>query len=83
MTEDEAKTKWCPYARLVSGGGAGFNRAAPPDIDAAPMISVAVCCIASECMAWRWEPSDGDMARQYNNPNADRHGFCGLAGRPE
>jgi hypothetical protein len=30
-------------------------------------------CIASECMAWRWEPDNPKPIEQHR-------GFCGLAG---
>lgn len=46
MTEDEAKTKWCPEARaplLGQGGNVPINR--PERCDSR--------CIGSECMAWR------------------------------
>lgn len=63
FTEDEAKTKWCPFARVqaavalrgqASFHGAAFNRLAIEpalEIDTNPINSR---CIASECMAWRW-----------------------------
>lgn len=69
MTEDEAKTKWCPVtAGATTGAGA-----------------VAARCIASACMAWRAleapsEPvrhTDGSLT--YAKPG---RGYCGLAGQP-
>lgn len=62
MTEDEAKTKWCPFARAAEP-----QRYGSPD----PMVPVAAVnrgsdalrdpswspntnCLASACMAWRW-----------------------------
>ena len=42
MTEEEAKQKWCPMARVHGMESAG-NR-----IDHAN-------CIASDCMAWVWD----------------------------
>ena len=42
MTEEEAKTKWCPLKHMVPlPGGA---------IDVGPYD----CCIGSACMMWRW-----------------------------
>jgi hypothetical protein len=59
MTEDEAKTKWCPHARQAAvisndlGTGATANR------DASNHYGVPnVNCIASACMAWRWGPTE-------------------------
>ena len=68
MTEDEAKTKWCPMVRW-SGG---------PDIkltnrEGKGGFGVAVTCIGSDCMMWRW---DGDSRVE------DCHGHCGLGGKP-
>lgn len=36
-------------------------------------------CIASECMAWRWDA--GENVANPNRHNTD-HGYCGLAGKP-
>lgn len=70
MTEDEAKTKWCPMARAWAEGNDGhaasINRQyqrGKPDIDC--------YCIASDCMMWR--SLDGVTV----------HGYCGLAGKPQ
>lgn len=73
MTEDEARKKWCPFARLIATGAegqdvalpdasAGFNRPTlgPPD----DLANAA--CMASSCMAWRWDSRS--------------RGHCGLAG---
>jgi len=85
MTEDEAKTKWCPHVRLMSAGrldeyGAPevpqpqttFNRIAVSG-QANPWRPAQGACIASECMAWRWD---------YDQYGDATEGFCGLAGRP-
>lgn len=44
MLEEEAKSKWCPFARVGSAYQPGFsiNR-----------VVKETCCIASCCMAWR------------------------------
>lgn len=76
-TEDEARKKWCPFARVIDdlSGAASSAR----------LRDGTVKCIASECMAWRWI----DVTEQNDNPTvADRtvkssvRGFCGLAGQP-
>jgi hypothetical protein len=90
MTEDEAKTKWCPHAR-IEGDGRNMeimNGHTGP----------AVFCIGSACTAWRWERATSDAPSCVRYPGdegsaADAHGFwyrngkptgfCGLAGRPE
>ncbi len=84
MTEDEAKAKWCPHARIDS---TGFNRPNPgPTVDVqgdwAP-------CVGSACMAWRWDTryfEDRETGKAYGTNAPERFmvepGFCGLAGKP-
>ena len=91
MTEDEAKTKWCPHVRMrhPQDEGHAFNR------DYGDSYAIGNC-IGSACMAWRWsmEPNpayveQGDVwpdtrqpqQRQPMLPGRER-GFCGLAGKP-
>lgn len=50
MTEDEAKTKWCPAFR---GNDHGTNR--PNEIGGLGF------CIGSACMAWREEPPPAEI----------------------
>ena len=53
MTEDEAKTKWCPQIRVsVSGDGPVWTNREAPDCN----------CIASECMWWVWDVSPARVA---------------------
>ncbi len=65
-TEEEAKTKWCPFARIAAiatlNGTAAptniptYNRLlrAFEDNSAKDIRDTSCNCIASECMAWRW-----------------------------
>lgn len=86
MTEDEAKTKWCPFVRndyALTGG----NRYKEAPHKVAP-------CIGSACMAWRWRDLAGEWDRRENKieqangrqceppPSFPKVGYCGLAGRP-
>lgn len=80
LTEEEAKTKWCPFVRMVDlrESDDTFNRVGPP---------AALNCIASACMAWRWVMSPGERRRHPNGtdwiierePQPTTLGFCGLA----
>jgi hypothetical protein len=76
VTEEEARERWCPFARaydlLNCDGDAEYRpvtvnrqRGRAPDEDC--------LCIASNCMAWRWEPN-----AEFSSYS--RRGFCGLAG---
>lgn len=73
MTEDEAKTKWCPFARVGVENdptAASYNRL-QEDVDGR-REPFQTLCIASRCMAFRWLPiRDGKAG-----------GYCGLAGQP-
>lgn len=84
-TEDKAKTKWCPHARITASDGA------PPHnrffSDASCEESLECMCVGSACMAWRWSqpqtryvPEDSAAALQ---PQHSPTGYCGLSGRPE
>lgn len=48
MTEDEAKTKWCPMTRVGHVAGMAINRH-PDERD----FYVETRCVASSCMMWR------------------------------
>lgn len=53
LAEEEAKTKWCPEARILPnapGYGAGNRFAEDPH----PIFMAETRCIGSACMAWRW-----------------------------
>lgn len=79
LTEDEAKTKWCPFARVVrsnAGAMSAVNRDGPkPDPRA--------LCIGSECMAWRHFPQGENYSENMSTGERtylEPVGFCGLAG---
>ena len=54
MSEEEARTKWCPMARVYSPDGA-YNKEGG-------CLAHGSTCIASDCMMWRqWGPSSEGM----------------------
>jgi hypothetical protein len=66
MTINEAKTKWCPMARVR---GVGSNTTQNRKFDGGGEPDTDCYCIAADCMMWR----------EYINPIHE--GFCGLAGK--
>lgn len=67
MTEDEAKTKWCPFARVSANhGDSASNRSVGLDdgLGQEPHLFQASRCVGSACMAWRWE-ADPEKGKQY------------------
>jgi hypothetical protein len=72
MTEDEAKTKWCPHVRHTALPMSNGDAAVYDNRSCEVAFHVAGCCIASACMAWRWINPDSEAPE----------GFCGLASRP-
>lgn len=53
FTEEEAKGKWCPFARVWLAdelGGVSVNRLG----DTAKTVVDNAMCIGSLCMAWQW-----------------------------
>ena len=74
MTEDEAKTKWCPFAksRTITYARVGGSKACTTYMLNEEDVPTTTC-IASACMAWR--RSDGDPGCLERN-----EGYCGLAG---
>jgi hypothetical protein len=75
MTEQEARTKWCPFFRTaVAIGPMGLIEWSNRDnIGVMPTI-----CIGSACMAWRWDRNKNDGTEVV----PPKHGHCGLAGKP-
>ncbi len=93
LTEEDAKTKWCPFSRTMvwrnSLGGSSataVNRWADED---GPALPTACICLGSGCMAWRWKrefvfKADGVQVHLVDEVvEPPIHGYCGLAGRPE
>ena len=65
MTEQEAKTKWCPWARAHARGVA-INR------NEFEMGSSFCMCLASGCMVWEWAPQAAKDIAPKNAKEATR-----------
>ncbi len=97
MTEDQAREKWCPYARVFILTG-DVNK--PTRGAYGPMNRIgneeritwqgSSNCIASDCMMWR--STDNEIKSNPVGPVEDGYardasdyapaGYCGLAGKP-
>lgn len=85
MTEEEAKTKWCPFVRLGSSKYPGYslNR----EVDGARVFPTPSRCLASDCTAWRWKfrqtnKQTGHSVWPAPEPIYEQtdQGYCGLSG---
>ena len=79
MTEDEAKAKWCPFARTKTikfSSDDGAVSSANRDFDGEPIDKLHTC-IASACMAWRWrvapKPGVGFHHEVIDHPTLPGH----------
>ena len=82
MTEEDAKTRWCPYGRIWSDSGAAYNRTGQAHNFDAP--SVNSLCLGSACMAWQWTepPLHDEKLKKYQTMQGGPKGYCGLADKP-
>ena len=77
MTENEAKSKWCPMVRADGGVN---NRADE---------YTGTNCVGRACMMWRRNDGHGNFGATPDERKAlelkyaaDTQGYCGLAGKP-
>lgn len=77
MREDEAKTKWCPYARLVAAVARNGETVVVDNRAAEVIVARVPPCIGSKCMVWRWGPieeagpNETVFVLARDHPNAD------------
>ena len=85
MTEEEAKTKWCPFARVIvhrsDNEGDGRDCSLVANRGYSVIKSQLSFCIGAHCMAWRWF-SEHDSVTAGLGGGDGKHGYCGLAGKP-
>ena len=70
LTQEQAREKWCPYAWRTIRDSDGMVFGPTTALDRPNTV-----CIASDCMAWRWDVSDAQL-------DGKAKGHCGLAGNP-
>jgi len=86
MTEEEAKSKWCPMVRVSIGEGMivvnGPHKIIKDDMGIARKVNTE--CLGSACMMFRWDvtPSQAAQRNALGNADAFADGYCGLAGKP-
>jgi hypothetical protein len=82
-TEEQAKKKWCPMVRPGAYDGTVIdNRHTQKNGE---VIWDFSCCIASDCMMWRWTEEDRivDIGGKEGFKGVRQQlGYCGLAGTP-
>jgi hypothetical protein len=94
MTEEESKTKWCPYARETDKGYGSFNRIRFPLLDEAGIVvkgekgkwvmkpaepAKSCMCLGQKCMAWRFIDDIAEGSRGDYLKKSTTEGYCGLA----
>lgn len=84
MTEDEARKNWCPESRGKLNGslfaviGNATDQLSDDVLDQIGTdIGESDNCIASDCMAWRWQWHE--VKGTHKDP---KQGYCGKAGKP-
>lgn len=95
LSESEAKTRWCPFSRVIVYDSATDRPVAGNrwQHEASGAI-INSMCLGSGCMAWRWglnwkplgniDPSDlTQPAMGIMQRATPTKGWCGLAGKPE
>lgn len=89
MTEEEAKTKWCPFAISAVQSGSVNRVFFPSGKGMLNAEKESINCIGSACMMWRWNFTEHGMRELYAGrldttkpiDGFMPHGYCGLAGK--
>lgn len=63
VTEEEAKTRWCPHTRVIFEDAGTGNRWPGADDLLLPINSM---CLGPGCMAWRWR--EGEFEIRFTHP---------------
>lgn len=73
MTPEEARTKWCPFARVVYHDAAHQPVAVGNRPVEENFLWQHTRCLADACMAWRWS-----SPLTQADPH-EQQGYCALA----
>lgn len=73
LSESDARKKWCPMVRVE-----GNNRIHNTLTDGFQNAERTYHCIANDCMAWR----EYHLSFMHGSEPLEKHGYCGVAGRP-
>lgn len=77
ITEEQARTKWCPHVRLdvIDSECRPHNRILVEESDSNSPEQCAfdgpLVCISSCCMAWRWGPTSSESVWVHPVDNGD------------
>ncbi len=85
LTEEEAKTKWCPFARCNGETEDHYPISNRGDVmmPRNDTFAEGFRCLASECMAWRSTDNKTFPCAPGDEPRpSEPAGYCGLAGKP-
>lgn len=70
ITEAKAKTKWCPFSRKAVTLDTPAGRSlAVASANRDKNDNIITACMASACMAWRWESDAGLSGPHRVHPN--------------
>jgi hypothetical protein len=78
MSEQAAGERWCPWSRAPA-----YSSFIAVNRDPGAGVKAQCLCLASGCMAWRWHDPKLDDTQLRRQPNGQRRGYCGIAGKPE
>ena len=65
VTEEDARSKWCPAARTGAYSDRGPMGAVTTNRDPRIEVSQSCLCLASDCAAWRWAEDSGQKRKQH------------------
>jgi hypothetical protein len=80
MTEEEAKTKWCPFTRVRADNSASYNRCIDAEDEDGNEVEVydleGAMCIGTACMVWlkSWEYSEKLVGSRPEGSGWEKHG---------